>query len=138
DLPQVTAGAPSLLAHLGVADRVRVESGSFFERVPAGADAYLMKGVLHDWDDDRCLTILENCRKAMSPGGRILVVDAVGEDRPAAGMIKSLDFFILTVAGGKGRTADEFAHLFARAGLKLSGIHPTQLSQSVLEGRLAA
>jgi hypothetical protein len=116
-----------------VASRLAFSSGSFFEDVPAGADGYVMKYILHDWTDDLCVEILSNCRAAMAPGGRVLVVDSViaPGNNPSWG--KLLDLNMLVVTGGKERTAKEFAELFARAGLALKKIHPTECDLSIVE-----
>jgi len=115
-------------------DRWEVESGDFFEHVPAGGDCYALKYVLHDWDDDSCVRILRNCRDAMAPGGRVLVIDSVlpDGDEPHAG--KTMDVFMLVLLPGRERTAADFARLFAAAGLELTGITPTDGPLSVVEG----
>lgn len=117
-----------------VAPRVALEAGSFFERVPAGADAYLMKYILHDWPDAQCVRILANCRKAMAPRGRVLVVDTVipTGNRPHWG--KMLDINMLVITGGRERTRDEFRALFEAAGLRLARVIPTTSPLSVIEG----
>ena len=115
-------------------DRIELVAGSFFEGVPEGADAYIMKYILHDWDDDVCVKILSHCRRAMAPGARVLVVDAViapGND-PSWG--KLLDINMLALTGGRERTAKEFADLFKRAGLKLRKVYPTACDLGIVEG----
>jgi len=77
DRPEVVAGAGPTLAAAGVADRVQVVGGDFFAAVPAGGDAYALGAVLYDWDDDQCVTILDNCRRAMGEGGRLLIAEIV-------------------------------------------------------------
>jgi O-methyltransferase/methyltransferase family protein len=117
-----------------IAGRMELAPGDFFQSVPAGADAYIMKYILHDWDDDLCVKILENCRRAMAPNGRVLVVDTVippGND-PHWG--KLLDINMLVGPGGRERTRSEFVQLFARAGLKLKRIIPTASPLSIVEG----
>ena len=114
-------------------DRCTLASGDMFSAVPAGADAYIMKYILHDWDDELCVKILENCRRAMAPNGRVLVVDTVippGND-PHWG--KLLDINMLVGPGGRERTRSEFAQLFARAGLKVRKIIPTASPLSIVE-----
>jgi hypothetical protein len=116
-----------------VASRVSFVSGSFFEGVPMGADGYVMKYILHDWNDDVCVEILSHCRGAMVPRGRVLVVDSViapGND-PSWGKLLDLNMLVLT--GGRERTAKEFAELFARAGLALKKVHPTACDLSIVE-----
>lgn len=77
DLPHVVAEAPTVLQQRGVADRVRIEAGSFFEGVPTGADAYVLSHIIHDWNAEQCHTILGHCRRAMSSNGRLLIVEMV-------------------------------------------------------------
>ena len=120
-----------------IAGRLELVPGDFFQSVPAGADAYLMKYILHDWDDDLCVKILQNCRRAMAPKGRVLVVDTVippGND-PHWG--KLLDINMLVGTGGRERTRSEFVQLFARAGLKLKRVIPTACPLSIMEGASA-
>ena len=117
----------------GVAERCTLESGDFFEAVPKGCDADIMKRVVHDWDDDRTVKILANCRAAMSERGRVLVAESVippGND-PDRG--KLLDMQML-VMGGRERTKQEFAAVFKKAGLKLTRVVPTKCPLSIVEG----
>jgi O-methyltransferase/methyltransferase family protein len=117
----------------GIAERCTLESGNFFEAVPKGGDAYIMKRTLHDWDDERCAKILANCRNAMSEKGRVLVVESVippGND-PHRG--KLLDIQMLVI-GGRERTKQEFAAVFREAGLKLTRVLPTKCPLSIVEG----
>ena len=136
DLPRAVEQArkaPYLNAK-GVAGRVELVAGDFFQSVPEGADAYMMKYILHDWDDTLSIKILKNCRRAMARGGRVLVVDTViprGND-PHWG--KLLDINMLVATGGRERTAAEFRDLFARAGFKLKRIIPTSCPLSIVEG----
>jgi hypothetical protein len=117
----------------GIAQRCRLESGNFFEGVPKGGDAYIMKYILHDWNDEECVKILANCRAAMSEKGKVLVVDNVvltGND-PSWGKLLDIQMLII---GGRERTKQEFATLFASAGLKLTRIVPTKCPLSIVEG----
>lgn len=131
DTPAATLNAPSTLASLGVADRVRVETGNFFEKVPTGADCYMMKNILHDWDDDKCVKILENVKAAMAPGAKIIVWDLVIEDDPNAQMLKQVNNFYFALFGGKERTEAEFASIFSRAGLRLVKVYQTGFISAV-------
>ncbi|MBX3335184.1 MAG: methyltransferase [Nitrospira sp.] len=120
----------------GIAPRCRLESGDFFEGVPKGGDAYMMKYILHDWNDDACVKILANCRAAMNEKGKVLVVDNVvstGND-PSWGKLLDIQMLII---GGRERTKQEFAALFASAGLKLTRIVPTRCPLSIVEGARA-
>jgi hypothetical protein len=136
DLPHVLVqarDAPYVGAR-AIAGRMDLVSGDFFESVPRGADAYIMKYILHDWDDDLCAKILANCRRAMASNGRVLVVDTVipsGND-PHWG--KLLDINMLVLTGGRERTRSQFAQLFGRAGLKFKRVIPTACPLSIVEG----
>lgn len=133
DLPHVVREAPPLLQSRGVADRVTILPGSFFETIPAGGDAYLMSHVIHDWSEEQCLAILGRCRQAMAPGARLLLIEMVlppGND-PHPG--KLLDLMMLVGPGGQERTEAEYAGLLARAGLRLTRVVPTPSAVSVVE-----
>lgn len=135
DQPRVVAGAEAsgFVTAPGVRERCERVGGIFFESVPAGADAYLMKYIIHDWDDAKCARILANCRDAMAPGGRVLVVDRVIRPGNAPDWSKWLDIMMLVGPGGQERTLPEFEALFARAGLKLVKPHKTRSPLTVLE-----
>ena len=133
DQPQVVAGARRLLERAGVADRCEVVGGSFFEAVPGGADAYLLKSVIHDWDDPEAAAILRACRAAVGDKGRLLVVERVvgppNEPDPA----KFSDLNMLVELGGRERTAEEYRDLLAGAGFRLVGVTPTGSPFEVVE-----
>ena len=135
DQPQVVAGAAAsgFITARGIADRCSVQGGNFFTSVPAGADAYMMKYIIHDWTDDQCVRILGNCRRAMAPDGRVLVVEHVIRPGNAPDWGKLLDVNMLVLPGGQERTREEFAALFTRAGLRLKRIHKTAAALSILE-----
>jgi ubiquinone/menaquinone biosynthesis C-methylase UbiE len=133
DLPHVIAGARESVAATSVSDRFEFATGDFFVSVPAGGDAYIMKHIIHDWDDERSLTILRNIKRAMNPGGRVLLVEAVIADGNGADFGKLLDIEMLVSPGGKERTAKEYEELLARAGLRLTQIVPTKSPYSVIE-----
>jgi hypothetical protein len=135
DVDHVIAGAGPLLAASGTADRCRTQSGDFFKAVPAG-DAYIMKHIIHDWDDERAVTILSNIRRAMtSTSGRLMLLEAVIAPGDTADVGKLIDLEMMLMPGGKERTADEFAALFRRAGFELTRVVPTESMLSVVEGR---
>ena len=136
DLPGVVAAARKdvHVTAAGVAERCELVQGDFFEKVPADADAYIMKYVLHDWEDERALAILRNCRKAMSEGGRVLAVDNVVAPGDAPHWGKMLDINMMVLGGGMERTEEEFRDLFARAGLRLVRVIPTDCPLSIVEG----
>lgn len=138
DLPQVVAGADDVLKGEGVADRCETVGGSFFEQVPEGADLYMMKHIIHDWDDERNKVILEHCRDAMADGGKVVVVDMVippGND-PFFGKLLDIEMLVVT-EGGRERTEEEFRTLFESAGLTLDRVIPTDGFVCVLEGSRA-
>jgi len=135
DQPHVVRTVVALLERAGVADRCEVVGGSFFEAVPAGADAYLLKSVIHDWDDDAAIEILRACRAAMDERGKLLVVERVirlGND-PDPAKFSDLNMLVMT-AGGKERTADNFELLYTEAGFKLSNIIRTGSPYNIIEG----
>jgi hypothetical protein len=133
DLPEVVAGVPAgRLAACG--RRLRVEAGSFFERVPQGCDAYMMKHIIHDWSDEHCRNILRLIRAELPPHGRLLVCELVMPEEPGPAPAKMLDIEMLVMTvGGKERSPSEFAELFASAGLKLGRIVTTPTPISVVE-----
>jgi len=137
DQPQVVDGAAARGFFKGLGNRIETAGGDFFASVPAEADGYIMKYILHDWDDDRCVRILSLCREAMAPGGRVLVVENVIEpgNRPSWG--KLLDVNMLALLSGKERTKAEFRNLLARAGLRLRRIVPTASPISIVEASAA-
>ena len=135
DLPHVAARAKEHLAARGVADRCEVIGGDLFESVPAGADAYAMKMILHDWDDDRCKAILRNIRTAIAPDGRVLVMEAVVEGPNAGPPAKLLDINMLVMTGGRERSRDQYAALFAATGFALERVVPANPTVAVIEAR---
>ncbi len=134
DLPHVIERAKEGIAAAGLAGRCELVAGSFFEGVPSGADAYLMRHIIHDWDDEKSLTILRNCHKVMSADSKLLVVESVipPGNEPFYG--KFLDLVMLLIPGGKERTQAEYRKLFKQGGFELSRILPTESEVSVVEG----
>ena len=132
DRPEVVKDAPAQLGSL--ASQIETAAGDFFEGVPEGADAYIMKHIIHDWDDEHCTTLLTGCRDGMAPGGKVLVVEMVITNEPGAAFGKLLDLEMLVMTtGGRERTESEFAALFDSAGLQVSRIVPTESPVSVIE-----
>jgi hypothetical protein len=130
ELPSLRQGAEHLFAEAGVADRCRFAGGSFLEAVPSGGDVYLLMRVLRNWDDQRAVTILTNCRRAIAPHGRLLVIEPViSSDTDAA--LRLLDLAV--VCGSKDRTEDEHRAIFDAAGFALTRIMPAG-SVSIVEG----
>jgi hypothetical protein len=115
-------------------DRCTVASGDMFSSVPAGADAYIMKHIIHDWPDEVCIKILKACRKEVNSGGKLLVVDNVIQPGNDFAPGKFLDLQMLIFPGGCERTEKQFRELFAAAGWKLSRVIPTAVSESIVEG----
>jgi len=133
DLPHVVREAPALLQQRGLSNRVRIEAGSFFEGVPAGADAYVLSHIIHDWSQELCLTILGHCRRGISPGGRLLLIEMVipEGDMPHPG--KLLDMLMLAATGGEERTPSEYSTLLDHAGFRMTRVVPTASLVSIVE-----
>lgn len=132
------AEAGPVLQAAGVADRCRTETGDFFAGVPAGADVYVIKSVIHDWDDDRCATILGHCRRVIPEHGRLLIVEPVLPpvvDGSIPPLMYLSDLNMLVLLGGRERTAADFEALCARAGFTLRGVQrlPPPVPFAVLE-----
>jgi ubiquinone/menaquinone biosynthesis C-methylase UbiE len=108
-------------------------AGDFFTSVPQGADAYILCGVIHDWDDSRAITILRNCRRAIADKAKLLLVDMVVPDTDARSFSKLLDLNMLAMTGGRERTTAEFRALLDAADYKLTRIIPTMAPQSIIE-----
>jgi orsellinic acid C2-O-methyltransferase len=124
DLPSGADTAPKILADAGVADRCEIVTGDFFASVPPGADCYLLKSVIHDWDDEQATAILRNCRAALPEHGRLLVVEPVlpASVDPSVRAAVMSDLNMLVNTGGRERTEPEFRALFAAAGLDLTDV----------------
>jgi SAM-dependent methyltransferase len=134
DLPHVVSGAQPLLRQHGVADRVRIESGSFLEAVPAGADAVIMKHIIHDWNDTDSIRILRSCHRALASHGRVLLVEAVVPPPGERGWAKLLDIEMLVLTPrGRERTEADYAKLLAAGGFRLTRVVPTPSMVSVVE-----
>ncbi len=133
DRPHVVGNAPALLKAHGVEDRVTIEPGDFFETVPAGGDVYLLSHIIHDWNEEQCLTILGHCRKVIKPNGRLLIVETVlpPGDTPHQGKVQ--DMVMLVLPGGQERTEDEYVALLGKAGFRLNRVVPTESVVSVVE-----
>lgn len=139
DLPHAAKGAAARLKAEGLAARARFVSGSFFEALPAQADAYLLKSILHNWDDANALGILGRVRAAMPPGSRIVLVERVMPEKPRGrardtAILRS-DLNMLVSLGGRERTRREFAGLLAQAGFGRPTVRATATDYSVIEAR---
>ncbi len=140
DQPSVVEGAKCVLCDMRVDDRCQPVAGNFFEHIPAGADAYYMQHILHDWSDDQALKILANVRQALAgrPGGKLIVTDIVlpEDSRPHPG--KFLDLIMLMFPGGRERTEAQWRELMQRGGFAITRIVPTRAPDSVIEAVAAA
>ncbi len=141
DLPEVVSGAPETGHFRNCEGRITYELGSFFEHVPHGCDAYIMKHIVHDWDDEsgrRILSLMrEQLLKTAPEKGRVFLCEMVVPDSPEPGPAKALDIEMLVCTrGGRERTAAEFAHLFESAGLELVSITPSPSPVCVIEARV--
>jgi hypothetical protein len=135
DRPAVTAGAENVLEEADAADRCEIVGGDFFQSVPAGADGYILANVLHDWDDARAVEILGNCRRAMAGDGRVLIVERLIADDPAAALPVLLsDLNMMVITGGLERTNAEYGDLLTRAGLKPGRVQPVAAPYGIIEG----
>ena len=133
DLPHVLAGAERRIRELGLGDRIRTEPIDFFKAVPAGGDAYIMKHIIHDWDDEEALTILRNIRKVLPASGRVVLLESVLPPGNQPDFGKVIDLEMMLMPGGRERTEEEFRSLFARAGFRLTRVVPTAAPLSVIE-----
>lgn len=135
ELPHAAEGATRLFRQEGLAARCTVISGDFFDTIPEGGDAYLLKKVIHDWDDDRAHRILRCCQRAMRPRTKLLVVERVimPGDEADGGPWSDLEMLVLS-GGGRERTALEFKALFAHAGFDLTQIVATRSAVRLIEG----
>jgi SAM-dependent methyltransferase len=132
DLPHIVAAAERVLAERGVADRCTAMAGDFFDSVPAGADAYVLKRILAGWDDERAGRLLRTVRAAMRPGGRLLILEPVLQPGNEFEVGKLQDVQLVTMVGGGGRTLNRMSAMLAEAGLRFVRLIPTMMSQ-VLE-----
>jgi hypothetical protein len=133
DQPHVVAGAASTLVEAGVSDRCEVAGGDFFEAVPGGCDAYMLKAIIHDWEDEDCVRILRTVRQAMEAGAALLLVEQeVGppNEKPQS---KFSDLNMLVAPGGRERTTEEYAALVEKAGFQFVGVTPSASGPAVFE-----
>jgi hypothetical protein len=123
DLPRVVEAAGPILEAAGVLDRCDVVGGDFFEEVPAGGDVYVLKGVVHDWDDGDAVRILRNCRRVMGTESRLLLIEqVVPDDRAPEPFTLFMDLHMLAIHGAGERTAEDFGALLDSAGLRLARV----------------
>lgn len=138
DQPAAAERAKEQIARNGLTERCRAVGGDFFKDVPGGGDAYILKHVIHDWDDDRAVAILRNCHKALAPEGKLLIVEGVYPNRisqsPESLGATANDVNMLVSTGGRQRSEGEFRSLYEAAGFKLTRIVPTVARVSIIEG----
>jgi O-methyltransferase domain/Dimerisation domain len=137
DQPEVIAGAAPLLQEHHVAERVRLAEGSFFDEVPAGGDVYVLKYIIHNWDDDRSVQILRNVRAAAAAGATLLIVEWIMPEDDRESLAKWNDMGMLLINNGRERTADEYRRLLDKAGFQMIGVVDTASSLSIIEARAA-
>jgi hypothetical protein len=135
DLGHVIGRARTAMHESGLEQRCSVIEGNFFETVPSGADAYLMRHIIHDWTDEQSIRILSNCRKVIPTDGRVLLVEFSVPAANQASLGKDADMIMLTFPGGMERTDDEYQALFAQSGFRLNTVTKTKSSVCVIEGR---
>jgi hypothetical protein len=137
DLSAVVSAMSNMLRYNGLAERVQIEAGSFFERVPVGGDAYVLKNILHDWSDEKAIQILRNVRAAAGRDATVLLVELVipDHDRDFAG--KWADLEMLLNLGARERTAAEYRNLLGQAGFEVTRLVPTASPLSLVEARVA-
>jgi hypothetical protein len=135
DLGHVGGRARANLQSAGVADRCEVIEGNFFESVPAGADAYMFRHIIHDWTDEQSNRILTHCRSVIPRDGKLLLVEAVVPPGNEPSLAKEFDMTMLAIPGGIERTAEEYKSLLEEAGFQFISITPTTSAVSVIEGR---
>jgi hypothetical protein len=133
DLPHVIAMARPRFAEAGLDSRVEFAAGDFFADVPAGGDIYILRKVIHDWRDAEAVAILRNCRAAMCPGSRLLLIETVVPEGNAYSYAKLLDLLMLVYPGGQERTLAEYRALLTMAGCELRKTITTTSALSILE-----
>jgi hypothetical protein len=137
DVEAGLAETDAYLEQQGVRDRCEIVSGSFFKSMPSGHDAYLLKNIVHDWNDEKAAMILATCRKAMKPDARLLLVEQIlparAEDSPLSRRIFMVDVQMLVVLAGRERTEDEYRELLRGAGLRLTRVIPTDSRFQLIE-----
>ena len=136
DLPEVVATAPSVLHEHNVADRVQISAGSFFDSVPTGGDAYVLRNIVHDWTDEKALQILRTVRLAAGPGATVLLVEMVVREHDRDCPENWVDLEMLLNLGSRERTADEYRELLSQAGFRMARVVPTASPLCVVEAKV--
>ncbi|UMB70214.1 acetylserotonin O-methyltransferase [Mycobacterium paraterrae] len=137
DLPTVVATVSKILCYTRLADRIRIEQGSFFEGIPAGGDAYVLKNIMHDWPDDKAVQILRNVRAVAGPQTTVLLVELVIPDHDRDFPGKWADLEMLLNLAARERTATEYRKLLSQAGFEMIRLVPTASPLSLVEARVA-
>lgn len=132
EMPHVVAATRDWLSQQGLADRCEVMGGDFFASVPAGGDVYLLSRILHDWDDERCLTLLRTCRDAMSPGSELLIIERVIPTGRERSLALEWDIHMLANTGGRERTEAEYHTLLNRSGFEPRDLRSLPLDMNLL------
>ena len=133
DQPHVVAEAPALLNERGISDRIATQGGDFFESVPPGFDACILSHVIHDWEEDLAVKILENCRKAIQPGGKLLILEWILPEGDTPHVAKVVDINMMMLMGGEERTGKQYARLLEKSGFQMNRIIPTACECSIVE-----
>ena len=134
DLPYMQSQAVASIERDGLHDRCRFEGGDFFRTVPSGGDIYILRFIIHDWNDAESVRILKAVRTAVAPGGRVLVVEMLVPEGNEPGFVQLMDINMLVLTGGRERTAAEYARLFSDAGLRVTRTITTKTPFSIVEG----
>ncbi|AQS65651.1 methyltransferase [Streptomyces pactum] len=134
DSEVATVDSPALFEAAGVADRLTIAHGGYLGQLPAGADAYVFKHIIHDFHEADAVTALRNAREAIAPGGRLLVVEYVLPENNEKHLGHTIDLWLMLMLGARERTRAEYAELFAKAGFELTGVVATSAPVSVIEG----
>ena len=137
DLPAVVSTVSKILCYTKMADRVRIETGSFFDSVPSGGDVYVLKNIMHDWPDDKAIQILRNVRAATGQEATVLLVELVIPDHDRDFPGKWADLEMLLNLGARERTAAEYRNLLSLSGFEMTGLVPTASPLSLVQARVA-
>jgi hypothetical protein len=135
DLPHVVCHAIQQFEKYGIAGRAKAESGSFFEAIPPGGDLYLLKNILHDWDDEDCIKILQNIKLVLPPDGKLLIIEAVIKEDNNPSFGKMLDLLMMVSVSGRERTKAEFEILLRKAGFAIAKIYRTVTPLSIITAK---
>jgi hypothetical protein len=134
DQAGIVETARSTLAHRDLLNRCQLVAGDFFSEIPVGGDVYILHRIIHDWDDERAVQILRNCRMSMGDRGRLLIIDRIMPEASIPSPVKIVDVTVMVLYGtGRERTEQEFRQLLAQASLRLVKVHPLRVPASLIE-----